>query len=190
MESGHNYSGEEVARKEAVVMKAVALSGGRNVLDIGCNTGHFSLLAARQGARVVAIDRDPAAVGKLWQSAAEARADVLPLAIDIARPPGASGWANREHASFLERARGRFDCVLMLALLHHLIVNERTPLDSIFELVAQLTTRIAVVEYIDPADEQFQRILRGRDSLHRDLTPRDFRTSGCAVFPNRGTMRR
>jgi hypothetical protein len=131
---------------------------------------------------VVAIDRDPAAVGKLWESANEASADVLPLAIDIARPPGASGWANREHASFLERARGRFDCVLMLALLHHLIVNERAPLDSIFELVSHLTTRLAIVEYIDPADEQFQRILRGRDSLHRDLTRETFEQAALPYF--------
>jgi hypothetical protein len=118
----------------------------------------------------------------LWEAAAEANADVLPLAIDIARPPGASGWANREHASFLERARGRFDCVLMLALLHHLIVNERAPLDSIFELAAQLTVRVAVVEYIDPADEQFQRILRGRDALHRDLSRESFERAARPYF--------
>jgi hypothetical protein len=35
---------------------------------------------------VVATDRDPAAVGELWESAAEASADLLPLAPTIARP--------------------------------------------------------------------------------------------------------
>jgi SAM-dependent methyltransferase len=182
MDSGHKYAAAELALKEEVVKKALAGSGAHSVLDIGCNTGHFSLLAARLGARVVAIDRDPAAVEELWNAAAERNADILPLVIDIARPPGAAGWANREHASFLERARGRFDCVLMLALVHQLIVNERVPLDSLFELIAELTVRLAVIEYIDPADAQFQRILRGRDALHRDLTAESFEAAAGRHF--------
>jgi SAM-dependent methyltransferase len=182
MDSGHNYAAAELALKEEAVSKALAGAGVRTVLDIGCNTGHFSLLAARLGARVVAIDRDPAAVGELWDAAAERKADILPLVIDIARPPGASGWANREQPSFLERARGRFDCVLMLALMHHLMVNERVPLDSLFELIAELTVRLAVIEYIDPADTQFQRILRGREALHRDLTPASFEAAAGRHF--------
>lgn len=182
MDSGHNYAAAELALKEEAVSQALVGSGVRSVLDVGCNTGHFSLLAARTGARVVAIDRDPAALGELWSAAVERNADILPLVVDIARPPGAAGWANREHPSFLERVRGRFDCVLMLALIHHLIVNERVPLDSLFELMAELTMRLAVVEYIDPADAQFQRILRGRDALHRDLTAENFEAAAGRHF--------
>jgi len=182
MHSSHKYAAAELALKEEVVSKAVAGAGAHSVLDIGCNTGHFSLLAARLGARVVAIDRDPAALGELWNAAAERNADILPLVVDIARPPGASGWANREHPAFLERARGRFDCVLMLALVHHLIVNERVSLDSLFELIAELTVRLAVIEYIDPADAQFQRILRGRDALHGDLTAESFEAAARRLF--------
>jgi hypothetical protein len=70
----------------------------------------------------------------------------------------------------------------MLALVHHLIVNERVPLDSLFELIAELTVRLAVIEYIDPADAQFQRILRGRDALHRDLTAESFEAAAGRHF--------
>src|SRR5262249_47603899 len=125
---------------------------------IGCNNGYFSLLAARYARRVVAIDRDPQAAGMLWGTAHQRGLNILPLVIDIARPPGGCGWANRECPSFLDRASGRFDCVLMLALIHHLLVNERVPIDGIFELVAALTAKVAIVEYVDPADAQFQRI--------------------------------
>jgi hypothetical protein len=102
--------------------------------------------------------------------------------IDISRPPGACGWENRECASFLDRARQKFDCVLMLALIHHLLVNERVPLDRIFDLLADLTTWLAVVEYVDPADSQFQRIARGRDALHRDLTREAFEAAARRRF--------
>src|SRR3954451_2197393 len=167
---GGQYSPEAAARKEEIVGASLDTLQPRNVLDIGCNTGRFSMLAAARGARVVAIDRDPSVVGRTWREASQQNAGILPLVIDIARPPGATGWANREHPSFLERARGSFDCVLMLALVHHLLVSERVPLAAIFELLAELTTRAALVEYIDPADAQFQRILRGRGELHRDFT--------------------
>ena len=178
----HNYSQPEMARKEAAVTEFLVDSHPRDVLDIGCNTGYFSLLAARIGARVVAIDRDPACIGELWTAAGEGHAGVLPLVVDIARPPGSCGWLNAEHLSFLERARGRFDCVLMLALVHHLIVNERAPLHSIFELVAGFTRRAALIEYIEPSDPQFQRILRGRDALHRDLTRATFEAAALRYF--------
>jgi hypothetical protein len=70
----------------------------------------------------------------------------------------------------------------MLAVIHHLLVNERVPLDRIFALVAELTTSLAVVEYVDPADSQFQRIARGRDALHRNLTTASFEAAACRYF--------
>jgi len=182
MDSGHNYDGAEFAAKERFVMKAFEREPTGCVLDIGCNTGHFSLIAARMGTRVVAIDHDPGAAGMLWQSACHEKSDILPLAIDIARPPGACGWANRECMPFLERARGQFDYVLLLALLHHLLVNERVPLPAILELAAELTRRFAIVEYIDPKDSQFRRIARGRDALHRDLTRESFEAAAGSLF--------
>ena len=63
-----------------------------------------------------------------------------------------------------------------------MIVNERAPLSAIFELLADLTTRSAVVEYVDPSDVQFQRILRGREDLHRDLTPAGFEAAAQRFF--------
>lgn len=182
MDSGHPYAAGELAAKERFVDSAMVRCAPRNVLDIGCNTGHFSRLAARSGARVVAIDRDEAAVDELWRSASQAALGILPLAVDIGRPPGACGWQNGECAAFLDRARGQFDCVLMLALLHHLLVNERVPLAAILQLAAELTTKWAVVEYIDPQDSNFRRIARGRDALHRDVTRQSFESAAGRWF--------
>jgi len=182
MASGQNYAPEERARKERLIISAFNRWPPKNVLDIGCNTGHFSLLAARSGARVVAIDRDADAVDALWQSASGAGARILPLVVDIGRPPGACGWHNSECAAFLDRARGAFDCVLMLALIHHLLVNERVPMEAILQLAAELTTRLAFVEYIDPGDLLFRRIVRGREALHRGVTRENFEAAAGRWF--------
>jgi SAM-dependent methyltransferase len=170
------YSPAEWVAKERAVATALERFQPKTVLDIGCNAGHFSRLAAQSGAAVVAIDRDPGVVGAVWNLARREGLAILPLVIDVARPPGACGWANSECSSFLDRARGNFDCVLMLALMHHLVVNERVPLNRIFELAAQLTRRWLLIEYVDPSDPQFRRIARGRDMLHRDSHTRRFRS--------------
>jgi SAM-dependent methyltransferase len=174
MVSGHPYTADELAGKERFIRSTLSRCQPRSILDIGCNTGHFSLLAARSGARVVAIDRDQAAIDALWRSASQTAPTLLPLVVDIGRPPGACGWRNSECASFLDRARGSFDSVWMLALIHHLLVSERVPLPAILQLVAELTTRWAVMEYVDPKDANFQQIARGRDELHRDVTRENF----------------
>ena len=174
METGRNYGPPEFAEKERILEWVFERLQPAKVLDIGCNTGHFSLMAARAGARVVALDRDPDSIDLLWRRAAEEQACILPLVVDITRPPGGCGWANRECQSFLDRARGRFDCVLMLALVHHLLVGERIPLAEVVELAAGLTTKLAVIEYVDPGDSQIARIARGRECLHRELTRENF----------------
>ena len=175
MESGHTYTKGELAEKEKVVREILERCQPCEVLDIGCNTGHFSMIAAaRHETRVIAIDRDPAAVGALWRATHAGGMNILPLVVDFARPPGACGWANSECPSFLDRARGKFDCVLMLALVHHLLVSERVPLDRIFDLAAELTRGDVIVEYVDPEDGQFRSIARGRDALHRGLNRRSF----------------
>ncbi|HYW43956.1 MAG TPA: class I SAM-dependent methyltransferase [Bryobacteraceae bacterium] len=187
MESGHLYTPGEMTGKERVVIEILEHSRPREVLDIGCNTGHFSVIAARHAMHVTAIDRDPEAAGALWRTAHAGAMNILPLVIDFARPPGACGWANSECAPFLERARGRFDCILMLALIHHLLVSERAPLGGIFDLAAELTRHDAIVEYVDSEDAQFQSIARGRDALHRDLTRDSFELAAQRRFAIAGS---
>ena len=144
------------------------------VLDVGCNTGHFSRIAAQAGASVVAIDYDSVVVGTVWRQAHAEDLDILPLVINIARPTPAIGWRNSECASFLERARGQFDTVLMLGVMHHLLVTERIPLAEIMGLAAELTTSALVIEFVAPDDPMFQRITRGNDHLYYNVTKEFF----------------
>ncbi|HBH02502.1 MAG: hypothetical protein A2X36_05625 [Elusimicrobia bacterium GWA2_69_24] len=162
------------AAKQALVDAVLAERRPRNVLDVGCNTGRFSVQAARGGAAVVAIDADPAVVGALWREARGAGLDILPLVVDLARPSPAVGWRNAECRAFLDRARGAFDTVLMLAVAHHLLVGEQIPLSEIVSLGAQLGTRTLIVEFVAPADPMFRRLARGRDALFADLTRERF----------------
>jgi ribosomal protein L11 methylase PrmA len=175
MEGHNNYTQEQFQAKERFVAEAVARLAPSSVLDVGCNTGHFSRLAARCGAEeVVAIDSDPVAAGRLWRTASAEKLNILPLVVDITRPSPGVGWRNRECPGFLERAANRFDAVLCLAVLHHVLVSERVPLEDFLDLVAELTRNIAIVEFVAPEDSMFRAIARGRDELHRDLNTGSF----------------
>ncbi|MBS1872919.1 MAG: class I SAM-dependent methyltransferase [Acidobacteria bacterium] len=180
--TGHTYGKDALARKDDFVEAALRKHAPAWVLDIGANTGRYSRMAARAGARVVSVDKAPEASGALWRRAVKENADILPLAVDLARPTPAMGWMNGETRSFLERARGRFDCVLMLAVAHHLAVTERVPLARIFELAWELTSDVLVIEYVAPADSQFRQIARGRDELHTGMTQAAFEEAAALRF--------
>ncbi len=169
-----SYSPQEFNAKSEIVSKWMSEVKPAAVLDAGCNTGHFSEIAAKAGARVVAIDLDPVVVGRTWQRASAANLDILPLVVNLARPSPAVGWRNAEYPSFLQRTTGCFDTVMMLALLHHLLVTERIPLLEIVDLAAELTKDFLVIEYVSKSDPMFQRLTRGREALHADFTQEVF----------------
>jgi hypothetical protein len=164
-----HYQPEDHARKQEFVTRVLSDTQPKTVLDIGANTGTYSALAARSGAQVVSLDIDPAAVEALWQMARREKLAILPLVADIARPTPALGWENSENFSLLDRLQGKFDLVLMLAVIHHLLLMDQVPLDRIAALVARITRRWAVVEWVPQSDPMFQFLLRGRDAIYTHL---------------------
>lgn len=176
------YDERTFGEKNAFVERFLSESRPSRVLDVGCNTGHFSRMAATRGSRVVAIDQDQAVVGALWRTARQEGLDILPLVVNLARPTPALGWNNAETLSFLERSRGAFDAVFMLALIHHLLASEQIPLAEIFVLSALMTRRYLLIEYVAPDDPQFRRIARGRDALYSHLNIDFFEATASVSF--------
>jgi SAM-dependent methyltransferase len=170
----NSYSADGASAKQDFVASALREAAPRRVLDVGCNTGRFSALAASLGADVLAIDTDPAVVDRVFAEALASRSRVLPLVVDLGRPSPSLGWRNREQTSFLERAEGRFDMVLALAVLHHLMVTDGIPLEEVLALLAGLTRDTAVVEFVAPSDPMFRKLARGRDALYAGLTIETF----------------
>lgn len=165
-----SYSPEEFAAKRMFVEEAIGITSPRRVLDIGCNEGLFSQAAAASGASVVAFDQDAGVISALYRKANKDGLPILPLVLDLGRSTPAHGWRSREYASFLDRARGNFDLVMALAVLHHILVTDGVPLGDALDLFAELTTDHLLVEYIDPIDNHFRTLLRGRGSIHEYLT--------------------
>jgi SAM-dependent methyltransferase len=187
-QSASHYQPADVERKKQFVSGVLSRCRPARVLDVGANTGTYSLLAAEAGAEVVSLDSDPAALETLWHAAFERRKPITALVANIARPTPAAGWKNREQLALLDRLSsqdriaGKFDLVLLLAVIHHLLLREQVPLAHIAELCAGLTRRWLVVEWVPPSDPMFQEWLRGRDDLYGHLTERDLNQALAPFF--------
>jgi SAM-dependent methyltransferase len=168
-ESADHYGEEDRQEKQSFLRRAMTYLRPGSVLDIGANTGQYSRIAANAGAQVVAWDTDVAACERNWSEAMQMGLAIQPMVVDAARPTPAAGWFNRESLSLLERARDRFDCVLMLGIMHHLLVSEQIPLASVAQLAASLTRRWAIVEWVPNTDKRFIDLCRGRDQLYGHL---------------------
>ena len=165
-----HYSAEDHAKKKEYVERLLREVAPSTVLDIGANTGTYSMLAASTGARVLALDTDLAAVDQVWTRASKEGRDILSLVVNIARPSPALGWENSESMSFLDRAEHRFDLVMMLAVIHHLLLMDQIPMEQIAALAARLTRRYLLLEWVPQSDPMFQVLLRGRDALYAGVT--------------------
>jgi SAM-dependent methyltransferase len=181
-ETATHYSGDDHVSKRSFVTSALAASSPSHVLDVGCNTGVYSVLAADAGAEVVSIDTDLQTVDRLHANLKESGKNILPLCIDLAHPTPSAGWENRENASFLSRCSGHFDTVMMLAVIHHLLLRSQVPMDRIATLCSNLTTKYLILEWVPPSDTKFKELLRGRDELYTHITESSFRDSFAPYF--------
>ena len=178
-DTSSHYNDEDHSNKRGFVTRALTGSRSSRVLDVGCNTGTYSLLAAELDAKVVAIDSDPQTVDRLCKIGAK---NVLPLCVDLAFPTPAIGWENREYPSFLSRCVGKFDTVMMLAVLHHLLLSSQIPLDHIATLCNRLTTDYLIMEWVPPTDAKYIEIIRGREAIYSHITEDAFREAFAAYF--------
>jgi SAM-dependent methyltransferase len=181
-QTASHYSGDDHEKKQAFVRSAISELQPANVLDLGANTGVYSRIAAEHARNVIAWDSDVEASEANWEEALRSGLPILPLTADPARPVPAVGWRNRESLSLLDRACGRFDCVMGLGLVHHLLVTDQIPLPAIAELLRDLTSRWLIVEWIPRTDVQFVELCRGRESLYSDLSEEWFEQVFSACF--------
>jgi hypothetical protein len=126
------------------------------VLDLGANTGDYSYVAAKCGADVVAVDQSHDTIEVLYRRLRREPAKITPVVLDLRSPSPGIGYRNEERPPFFERISS--DCVMALALIHHLIVSGNMTMAAVRELFAGIVRRHLILEFVPPDDEMFQRL--------------------------------
>jgi glycosyltransferase involved in cell wall biosynthesis/MoaA/NifB/PqqE/SkfB family radical SAM enzyme len=137
------------------------------VLDIGANTGWFSILATKHGAKVVSLDNDVACMDILYRRAKQENLSILPLIVDFLDPtPDVSAMAelcrephvlNSRFATdipLLLSADKRIACdmVIALAIIHHLCLGGGRHLDEVTRQLALFAKKHLVLEFVTKED--------------------------------------
>ena len=166
-----NYSDAAAQSKEALVREYLAAVRPRTAWDFGANDGRYSRLALAYGGSVVAFDVDPVAVERSHHAVSAAREPMLPLILDLTNPSPPMGFANRERASIADRQRP--DCILMLAVIHHMVISNNLPQPMLAEWLASLTDSL-IIEFVPKQDSQVRTLLATRDDIFPDYTREGF----------------
>jgi SAM-dependent methyltransferase len=137
---------EEIAAKSAAVLSTLARLRPASVLDIGCNTGLFSQLAANEGAMVVGLDGDDDCLNVFFTRASSWSNPATAVNMNLADPSPVRGWGDG-WCSAAER-RLSSDLVLALALIHHLALGARMRPEEIRHCFASLAQRWLLLEFV------------------------------------------
>jgi len=144
--------------KQKNVFKIIKTYRPKSVLDLGCNTGWFSFLAAKNGASVIAIDNDESCVDKIYLYTKKNNFNILPLVMSFEdlhkHKYGIPVKKNTKSKILFSSPISRFqsDMVMCLALSHHLILGNGLSIKKIFEDLSLLTKKYLVFEFVDLND--------------------------------------
>jgi hypothetical protein len=107
----------------------------RQLIDLAANAGFFSFFAARQGAVTMGLDFDEAAVDRFYRTAREKGRglSLVCACADVMEPPPVPRQA---------------DCVLALALTHHLALGQGYTFAAIAAALARFSTEHLMVEFM------------------------------------------
>jgi len=121
----------------------------KTLVDIGANTGWYSMLGLKYGASVYALDNDCASLDIAYRNRPEI--GLIPFHIDFDEM-----WeqANRVSTSFNERYC--VEMVLALGLVHHLVLGEGLSIEVVMQRLSSLTKESLVLEFVDLDDEKIQ----------------------------------
>lgn len=138
----------------------------KTVWDIGCNTGQYSELALRAGAKMVlGFDYDQQALDKAFNLASTKKLAFTPLFLDASNPTPKQGWNNSERKSLVERAEP--DAVFSLAFIHHLTIAKNIPLEWVIDWIVKKAPS-GIIEFVQKNDPTIQKMLSLRKDIHTE----------------------
>lgn len=178
--SSTNYSQAAFLKKKKIVERFLNKNSARTAWDLGANTGEFSRIASNNGIFTVAFDIDPVAVEENYKQVRKSgEKNLLPLCLDLTNPSPSLGWANSERKSLMER--GPADCVLALALIHHLAISNNIPFEKIAQFLSVIGQKV-IIEFVPKKDTQIQKLLLAREDIFSNYNKHSFENSFSLYF--------
>ncbi|MDH5762718.1 MAG: methyltransferase domain-containing protein [Nitrospinota bacterium] len=146
-------------KKKRIIDSLLAQVQPGTLLDLGCNIGAFSILAAKRGVQVISMDSSESCIEALYKNTKANGYSITPVVGNILNPPS-TGFLGRQFPSMVERFKS--DTVLCLGLMHHLHIHGRQSFERIAALMNTLSNHSVIFEYVAPDDDNNHLIDHGR----------------------------
>ena len=170
-----NYSRSSFNLKKEIIKNYLKniKSQINSVWDLGGNTGEFSRISSDMNINTLSFDIDPLAVEKNYlQIKKQNEKNLLPLIFDATNPSPGIGWKNLERKSLI--SRGPADCIMALALVHHLAITNNIPFQNISEFMSLLTNKYLIIEFVPKDDSNAKKLLTLREDIFVDYNKDNF----------------
>lgn len=168
----NTYSAQQSEDKHRFVAEFVAQVRPNVCVDLGCNTGDYSLTALSHGAgRIIGLDTDLHSLDQAFHRAESQSLKFTPIYVDARNPPPNQGWRQQERES-LER-RLQPNAIIALAFEHHLAIAHNAPLIEVVNWITAFADH-GVIEFVPKEDPTIQRMLALREDIFEDYSEASF----------------
>lgn len=159
----NSYTNAESEMKQHAIAEFSNKTRPSTLWDFGCNTGHYSSIALKNGAvSVVGFDSDSDALEAAFQRAKKDNINFLPLYQDLANPSADQGWKQMERLGLM--ARRNADAILALALIHHLTIGNNIPLEDAVAWIIE-SAPVGIIEFVPRTDPMIIKMLSQRKDI-------------------------
>lgn len=168
-----NYSDNAFDTKRRYISSFLDDAKPKEIWDLGANIGLFSRIASDRNLFTVAFDIDPSAIEINYrQVRKQGESFLLPLLFDMTNPSPGLGWNSSEREAIARR--GPVDCVMALALIHHISISNNVPFEKVASFLAKLCRKSLIIEFVPKSDSQVKRLLRSREDIFTEYDREHF----------------
>ena len=158
----NTYKDYEKKKKIDIVKKFTNKIKPNLLVDLGCNTGDYSIAALENGANyAVGFDFDIESLNKSYDRSP----NFLPLWFDAANPSPDQGFMQKERDGFERRVKS--DALISLAFIHHLVIAKNISVKMFVEWISKIS-QFGLLEFVPKNDETIQKMLISKRDIYKD----------------------
>jgi hypothetical protein len=155
-------SKEYLKDKEETIRKWLKNLNAHKIIDLGANTGKFSLIASEFANIVISLEEDGNCVNYIFKIIKEKNIEnIFPLIGNLAEPSPSIGILNKETENI--NVRGESDIVLALAVTHHLFFTNKLSFNQIKDVLIKFCRNFLIVEFIKKEDEKIKILTKNKN---------------------------
>jgi SAM-dependent methyltransferase len=173
-------------QKEEIIKKWLNDVKPKIVIDLGANTGRFSLLAAKEVEQVIALESDYNCLDAIENAIDKAALkNITVIQMDLAETTPSFGALEKEYRSIFQRlSNSHFSpsLVMALAIVHHLHISTFLSFAHIAELFAKFNSKYLIIEFVPIHDSKVQLLIKNKQKDFSSYTQENFTASLLQYF--------